>query len=195
MEPFTELSSPEPDPCHHEQVTLAAGRNLDDGWTFRADDAAAPRHTEVVDLAAPGLVTVTDRPPPTRAWGLTVPPWTAAIDATMVRPSPKQSRSLSRWWSGARASNAFRDRLAVNDHTWTRGRGWALWKALITLAQVLRTGSADPIGAAVRFGSRVGPARGHGRGARRFRRQRLTTLVPRRSSSPPVQTTLAGVVA
>ena len=53
--------------------------------------------------------------------------------------------------------NAFRDRLAVDDETWTRGRGWALWKALITLAQALRTGSADPIGAAVRFGWRVGP--------------------------------------
>jgi len=47
---------------------------------------------------------------------------------------------------------AFRDRLAVDDETWTRGRGWALWKALITLAQALRTGSG-----AVRFGWRVGP--------------------------------------
>jgi aminoglycoside phosphotransferase (APT) family kinase protein len=28
---------------------------------------------------------------------------------------------------------AFRDTLAVDDATWARGRGWALWKALITL--------------------------------------------------------------
>ena len=29
---------------------------------------------------------------------------------------------------------AFRDRLPVDHDTWVRGRGWALWKALITLA-------------------------------------------------------------
>ncbi|GAB3143008.1 aminoglycoside phosphotransferase family protein [Amycolatopsis stemonae] len=30
---------------------------------------------------------------------------------------------------------AFRERLAVDDATWARGRGWALWKALITRAR------------------------------------------------------------
>ena len=29
---------------------------------------------------------------------------------------------------------AFRPALAVDADTWARGRGWALWKALITLA-------------------------------------------------------------
>ncbi len=29
---------------------------------------------------------------------------------------------------------AFRTALLVDDATWARGRGWALWKALITLA-------------------------------------------------------------
>jgi aminoglycoside phosphotransferase (APT) family kinase protein len=29
---------------------------------------------------------------------------------------------------------AFRDRLPVDDETWVRGRGWAVWKAVITLA-------------------------------------------------------------
>jgi aminoglycoside phosphotransferase (APT) family kinase protein len=29
---------------------------------------------------------------------------------------------------------AFRDRLPLDDDTWVRGRGWALWKAVITLA-------------------------------------------------------------
>ncbi len=52
---------------------------------------------------------------------------------------------------------AFRDRLAIDDETWARGRCWALWKALITLAQALRTGSADPDRAAIRFGWRVSP--------------------------------------
>ncbi|RWF70696.1 phosphotransferase, partial [Mesorhizobium sp.] len=29
---------------------------------------------------------------------------------------------------------AFRARIAVDDATWARGRGWTLWKALITVA-------------------------------------------------------------
>lgn len=32
------------------------------------------------------------------------------------------------------ARDAFRDALGVDDGTWARGRGWALWKALIVLA-------------------------------------------------------------
>jgi len=40
-------------PCHHERVTLAAGRNLDEGWAaLRADDEGSARHTKVADLAA-----------------------------------------------------------------------------------------------------------------------------------------------
>jgi aminoglycoside phosphotransferase (APT) family kinase protein len=35
-------------------------------------------------------------------------------------------------FSGA-AREAFRAGLGVDDATWSRGRGWALWKALITL--------------------------------------------------------------
>ncbi|RWA73387.1 MAG: aminoglycoside phosphotransferase family protein [Mesorhizobium sp.] len=34
----------------------------------------------------------------------------------------------------AESRKAFRDRIAVDDATWARGRGWTLWKALITLA-------------------------------------------------------------
>ncbi|MEU3623094.1 aminoglycoside phosphotransferase [Amycolatopsis coloradensis] len=36
---------------------------------------------------------------------------------------------------------AFRERLSVDDATWARGRGWALWKTLVTCAQTL--GRAD----------------------------------------------------
>ncbi|MGB2571246.1 aminoglycoside phosphotransferase family protein [Micromonospora citrea] len=36
---------------------------------------------------------------------------------------------------------AFRERLSVDDATWARGRGWALWKALVTCAYTL--GDAD----------------------------------------------------
>ncbi|MDG4824213.1 aminoglycoside phosphotransferase family protein [Asanoa sp. WMMD1127] len=35
----------------------------------------------------------------------------------------------------APARVAFKEALGVDDATWQRGRGWALWKALITLAQ------------------------------------------------------------
>jgi len=37
---------------------------------------------------------------------------------------------------------AFRERLPVDDGTWARGRGWALWKALVTVA---RNPDADPV--------------------------------------------------
>jgi aminoglycoside phosphotransferase (APT) family kinase protein len=39
---------------------------------------------------------------------------------------------------------AFRDRLPVDEATWVRGRGWALWKALITLVHFQK---AKPDGA------------------------------------------------
>ncbi len=41
---------------------------------------------------------------------------------------------------------AFRELLPVDPGAWARGRGWALWKALIVLARVIRS---DPAGAAV----------------------------------------------
>ena len=37
---------------------------------------------------------------------------------------------------------AFRDALAVDASTWARGRGWALWKSLITLVDYIGT---DPV--------------------------------------------------
>jgi aminoglycoside phosphotransferase (APT) family kinase protein len=47
--------------------------------------------------------------------------------------------------SGA-SRDAFRSALGVDRDTWSRGRGWALWKALITLVGQL---DGDPRGAAV----------------------------------------------
>jgi aminoglycoside phosphotransferase (APT) family kinase protein len=41
----------------------------------------------------------------------------------------------------AAGRRAFRERLSVDEATWTRGRGWALWKTLATCAQTL--GRAD----------------------------------------------------
>jgi aminoglycoside phosphotransferase (APT) family kinase protein len=41
------------------------------------------------------------------------------------------------------ARERFRDALGVDAATWSRGRGWALWKALITLAGHLEAGAPD----------------------------------------------------
>jgi aminoglycoside phosphotransferase (APT) family kinase protein len=41
------------------------------------------------------------------------------------------------------ARTAFRDGLAVDDETWARGRGWALWKTLVTCAGVLEEGGPE----------------------------------------------------
>jgi aminoglycoside phosphotransferase (APT) family kinase protein len=51
---------------------------------------------------------------------------------------------------------AFRHRLKLDEATWARGRGWALWKALITLARE-EQGGEPATQAARRFGWRGGP--------------------------------------
>jgi aminoglycoside phosphotransferase (APT) family kinase protein len=33
----------------------------------------------------------------------------------------------------------FKERLPVDEATWTRGRGWAIWKAMIVLVRALDT--------------------------------------------------------
>jgi aminoglycoside phosphotransferase (APT) family kinase protein len=49
---------------------------------------------------------------------------------------------------------AFQDGLPLDEGTWARGRGWALWKALITLVAV-KAGGAERDVAALRFGWRL----------------------------------------
>ncbi len=53
------------------------------------------------------------------------------------------------------SGDMFRDGLRLDDATWARGRGWALWKALITLAPEKQRG-AGADAAARRFGWRNG---------------------------------------
>jgi aminoglycoside phosphotransferase (APT) family kinase protein len=48
------------------------------------------------------------------------------------------------FFSGA-SQRVFKERLPFDEATWTRGRGWAIWKAMIVLAGELGT---DPAGAA-----------------------------------------------
>jgi aminoglycoside phosphotransferase (APT) family kinase protein len=52
---------------------------------------------------------------------------------------------------------AFRTALALDDDTWRRARGWALWKALITMAEAAR-GGMPVASAAERCGWRLTPA-------------------------------------
>ena len=40
---------------------------------------------------------------------------------------------------GGESRDAFREALRLDDATWARGRGWTLWKALITLAEHVET--------------------------------------------------------
>ena len=42
--------------------------------------------------------------------------------------------------------HAFRTRLAIDDATWARGRGWALWKALLHLHSAVKDGRLDETG-------------------------------------------------
>ena len=52
---------------------------------------------------------------------------------------------------------AFRSALPLDDDTWQRGRGWALWKALITIAEAARGGAPVAV-VATRCGWRLTPA-------------------------------------
>jgi aminoglycoside phosphotransferase (APT) family kinase protein len=49
---------------------------------------------------------------------------------------------------------AFGDRLALDEATWSRARGWALWKALLTLVKALEAGDGSDRDA-LRFGWRL----------------------------------------
>jgi len=49
---------------------------------------------------------------------------------------------------------AFRARLPVDEGTWARGRGWALWKALVTLAETRRRRDGETNHEGPRFGWR-----------------------------------------
>ena len=55
------------------------------------------------------------------------------------------------WFSG-QSADAFRSRLDLDDATWARARGWALWKALLILSR------PDPAGDASRAGWRFSAA-------------------------------------
>jgi aminoglycoside phosphotransferase (APT) family kinase protein len=55
-----------------------------------------------------------------------------------------------------RSRAAFQAHLPVDELTWTRGRGWALWKALITQAEARRQNPHETDQAGLKFGWRHG---------------------------------------
>lgn len=59
------------------------------------------------------------------------------------------------FFEGASARR-FRDALALDEATWARGRGWALWKALVTIRRA-RVNGGDEYADARRFGWRHDP--------------------------------------
>ena len=61
----------------------------------------------------------------------------------MLRRRRSRVRPTIAWtFLSGESRQAFRDALAVDRDTWARGRGWTLWKALITLADP-RSGHAE----------------------------------------------------
>lgn len=97
------------------------------------------------------------------------------------------------FWGDSRA--AFEDGLPLDEDTWTRGRGWALWKALVTWTTALRDGDHGEV-ATRRFGWRLMPGQivdllvaehqapfaGHGR-SRRDRQRRPNDAQGREESA------------
>ena len=53
-------------------------------------------------------------------------------------------------------SAQFRNQLSIDEATWARGRGWALWKALVTILRAEQHGR-DEYADARRFGWRHDP--------------------------------------
>src|SRR6266511_2160951 len=72
-------------------------------------------------------------------------------------PSPANPEAHSIAWTFfyGESRATFRDRLGLDDGTWARGRGWCLWKALITLARAVNADDAEGEMAARRFGWRL----------------------------------------
>jgi aminoglycoside phosphotransferase (APT) family kinase protein len=63
---------------------------------------------------------------------------------------------MSWTWCSGRAAPTFRRTLDLDADTWARGRGWALWKALITLRD--HPDDVELAATVRRVGWRFGPA-------------------------------------
>jgi aminoglycoside phosphotransferase (APT) family kinase protein len=67
----------------------------------------------------------------------------AVIDfGTMGVGDPSCDLAIAWTLFGGESRGALRAALGPDEATWARGRGWALWKALITLAEHLPSGNS-----------------------------------------------------
>ena len=73
---------------------------------------------------------------------------------------PACDLSIAWSWFESDARAAFRKRIDTDDACWVRGRGWALWKALIVAAGLPGTNPAERDGAAVAIERIVGDYKG-----------------------------------
>jgi hypothetical protein len=80
------------------------------------------------------------------------------------------------------AAAVFRRGLPFDEATWARARGWALWKALVTLSRGTQRGGSGRA-AVRRFGWRYGPPPDH-RPRHRRRRPAGRALTPPPSATP-----------
>ena len=76
----------------------------------------------------------------------------AVQDGHLITDDPDRWDLAIAWtYFRGESREAFGAGLAFDDGTWARGRGWALWKALITRAHVVQ-GGTNAVDAAGRFG-------------------------------------------
>jgi aminoglycoside phosphotransferase (APT) family kinase protein len=68
---------------------------------------------------------------------------------------PASDQTMAWTFLSGDSREVFRNGLSLDESTWARGRGWALWKALITLVQALKLDDAQADLASLRFGWRV----------------------------------------
>ncbi len=138
-------------------IHVDAGRSIE----LLCDEIDADAATEVWEVA---LASVWDRPP---VWvhGDVTPSNLLVVDGRLravidfgCAGVGDPACDLSMAWTVFADGNRddFRRALPFDDATWARARGWALWKALVTIVRE-REGGEDAVPAARRFGWRHTP--------------------------------------
>ncbi|MFT7245955.1 MAG: aminoglycoside phosphotransferase (APT) family kinase protein [Candidatus Azotimanducaceae bacterium] len=71
--------------------------------------------------------------------------WTQALEAPFEAQDVWYHGDMTIAWTFLEPASRqmFRERLAVSDAIWHRGRGWALWKAMIVLAKIIETNAIE----------------------------------------------------
>lgn len=69
----------------------------------------------------------------------------SSATTTRVRQDPVCDTVIAWTFLSGEGRRVFQSRLPVDRGTWARGRGWALWKAMIVLVDALRDDPADAL--------------------------------------------------